>query len=120
MAPHDRPALVVEEDAALRAYMVAVIERQGLECVAAATGEEALELLGGRDAQLAVLEVGRPGTDAFAVADELDGVPVIIVTGDPVTAYARAGELKNEYEVLPKTMMPDVFESAVARSADRR
>jgi DNA-binding response OmpR family regulator len=120
MSPHDRPVLVVEDDPALRAYMVAAIERQGFECVAAASGEEALELLGGREAQLAVLDVGQPEMDAFAVADELDGVPVIIVTGDPVTAYARAGELKNEYEVLPKTMMPDVFESAVARSAERR
>ena len=120
MPQRDRPVLVVEDDAVLRAYMVAVIERQGFECVAAASGQEALELLGGRDAQLAVLDVGAPGTDGFAVADELDGVPVIIVTADPVTAYARAGELSNEYEVLPKTMMPDVFESAVARSAERR
>ena len=120
MPLHDRPVLVVEDDAELRRYMVAAIERQGFECVAAATGEEALELLGGREAQLAVLEVGSPGMDGFAVADELDGVPVIIVTADPVNAYARAGELSNEYEVLPKTMMPDVFESAVARSTERR
>ncbi len=120
MPPHDRPVLVVEGDDVLREYMVAVIERQGFECVAAASGEEALALLGGREARLAVLDVGAPGTDEFAVADELDGVPVIIVTADPVTAYARAGELANEYEVLPKTMMPDVFESAVERSADRR
>jgi DNA-binding response OmpR family regulator len=114
MASHHRPVLVVEEDAALRAYMVAVIERQGLEVVAAATGEDALELLGGREAQLAVLDIALRGMDACAVADELDGVPVIIVTADPVNAYARASELTNEYQVVPRKLMPDVFESAVA------
>jgi DNA-binding response OmpR family regulator len=118
MPPQDRPVLVVETDAALRAYMVAVIERHGFDVVAAGTGEEALELLDGRAAQLAVLDIGLPEMDGVAVADELDGVPVIVVTGDPVGAYARAGELENEYQVLPKTLMPDVFESAVAAFGD--
>ena len=114
MPSHDRPVLVVQHDAALREYMVDVIEGHGFEVLAAETGEDALELLAGREAQLAVLEVGLPGMDGFAVAEELDGAPVIIVTADPVAAYARAGELRNEYQVLPQRLMPDVFESAVS------
>ncbi len=114
MPPSAQPVLVVEDDAGLRAYMVAVIQRHGFEVISAASGEEALELLRGREAQLAVLDVGLPGMDGFAVADQLDGVPVIIVTGDPVNAYAHVNELRTEYQVLPKTMMADLFDSAVA------
>ena len=44
---------------------------------------------------------------------ELDGVPVIIVTGDPVNAYAHVGDIENEYQVLPKALMPQLFDSAV-------
>ncbi len=115
--PHDRPVLVVEDDPGLRAYMVMVCERHGFEVVAAGSGEEALELLAGREAQLAVLDIGLPGMDGFAVADQLDGVPVIIVTGDPVNAYAHVGELTADYQVMPKAVMAELLDSAVGSYA---
>ena len=116
---HSLPALVVEDDEGLRAYLVAVLEHQGFEVVAAGSAEEAIERLGGRRAQLAVLDVGLPGEDGFAVADSLGGdVPVIIVTGDPVNAYAKAAARPDlHYDVLPKPFAPELFEHAVARAA---
>ncbi|HVM16748.1 MAG TPA: response regulator [Gaiellaceae bacterium] len=115
---HVLPALVVEDDEGLRAYLVAVLEHHGFEVVAAGSAEEATALLRGRRAQLAVLDVGLPGEDGFAVADSLgDDVPVIIVTGDPVNAYAKARMRPDlRYDVLPKPFSPELFEHAVARA----
>jgi CheY-like chemotaxis protein len=111
------PALVVEDDDGLRAYMVAVLEQHGYPVVAAASAEEAIERLAGQRAALAVLDIGRPGEDGFVVADTLGDVPVIIVTGDPVGAYAKAhARPKLDYRVLPKPFAPEVFESTVEQA----
>ena len=84
------PVLVVEDDAGLRAYLATILEGQGYTVIAAGSGEEALEALGNRKAMLAVLDIGLPGMDGFAVAEHLDNdVPVIVVTGDPLKAKMR-------------------------------
>jgi CheY-like chemotaxis protein len=109
-----RPVLVAEDDAGVRAFIVAVLEGQGHRVVAADSGEEALRLLAGEPARLAVLDLGLPGMDGFAVRDNLDAdVPVIMVTGDPDTARARDPELC----VLPKPLAPEALERALAALA---
>jgi two-component system, cell cycle sensor histidine kinase and response regulator CckA len=107
--------LVVEDDGGVRAFLVAVLQRQGYRVIAAGSGEEALQLLGDEPAQLAVLDMTLPGMDGFAVAEVLaPNVPVIIVTGDPVGAYARTVGRTERFQVLPKPVAPDLFEHAVA------
>jgi DNA-binding response OmpR family regulator len=92
-----------------------VLARQGYRVVAAASGEEAAELLHGERAGLAVLDVGLPGMDGFAVAEQLaPDVPVIIVTGDPVGAYARMQGRVEHFQVLPKPLDVELLEHAVA------
>jgi len=109
-----RPVLVVEDDDGVRTFLVATLAEHGHRVIAAATGEEALRLLGGESARLAVLDVTLPGMDGFAVADRLaPDVPVIIVTGDPVGAYARAQGRTLSYQVLPKPVAPELLEHAV-------
>ena len=110
-----RPVLVVEDDPGMRAFVVDVLQHDGYRVIAAGTGEEALQLLGDEPALAAVLDIGLPGMDGFAVADELSrDVPVIIVTGDPIDAYARAGARGINYQVLPKPVAPELLEHAVA------
>ncbi|MGH3104381.1 MAG: response regulator transcription factor [Gaiellaceae bacterium] len=117
MPPTSGPALVVEDDASLRAYLVSELEHMGYRVVAAASGEEALGLMKREHASLAVLDIGLPGMDGFGVADALgDDVPVIIVTGDPVAAYAKAYGRTMNYRVLPKPIPPELFEHAVRES----
>jgi DNA-binding response OmpR family regulator len=111
------PALVVEDDEGLRAYLVAELEQMGYRVIAASSGEEAIDLLGRESTRLAVLDIGLPGIDGFGVADCLGReVPVIFVTGDPIDAYARAYERSMNYQVLPKPFQPDVFQHAVRSS----
>lgn len=116
-APPPLPALVVEDDAGLRAFLVSELEGMGYRVIAAGSGEEALELLDREPARLAVLDIGLPGIDGFTVADRLSrDCPVIFVTGDPVDAYARAHERVLNYQVLPKPFQPDLFQHAVRAS----
>jgi DNA-binding response OmpR family regulator len=108
------PVLVVEDNPGVREFVVSVLVRQGYRVVAAASGEEAAKLLDGERAQLAVLDVGLPGMDGFAVAEQLaPGVPVIIVTGDPVGAYARMHGRVEHFQVLPKPLAVELLEHAV-------
>ena len=108
------PVLVVEDDQGVREFLVSVLVQQGYRVVAASSGEEAVELLDGEHAQLAVLDIGLPGMDGFAVAEQLaPGVPVIIVTGDPVGAYARVQGRVEHFQVLPKPIAAELLEHAV-------
>jgi DNA-binding response OmpR family regulator len=111
----DSPVLVVEDDPGAREFLVSVLARQGYRVVAASSGEEAAELIGDERAQLAVLDVGLPGMDGFAVAELLaSDVPVILVTGDPVAAYARIEGRVEHFQVLPKPVAPELLEHAIA------
>jgi len=112
--PQARPVLVVEDDAGLRAYLVTILEQQGYRVVAAGSGEEALELLGNEKAMLAVLDIGLPGMDGFAVAEQLTAdVPVIVVTGDPLRAKMKAFGRSPSMTILAKPITSEAFEHAL-------
>ena len=112
--PTSRPVLVVEDDAGLRAYLATILEGQGYTVIAAGSGEEALAALGGRKAMFAVLDIGLPGMDGFAVAEQLaEDVPVIVVTGDPLKAKMRAFGRSKPLKILPKPITPEQFEAAL-------
>ena len=115
MSSLGQPVLVVEDDAGVRTFLVSVLEEQGFRVIAAASGEEAAELLHDEHAQLAVLDMGLPGMDGFEVAARLaPDVPVIIVTGDPVGAYARMQGRVEHIQELPKPIAAELLEHAVA------
>jgi CheY-like chemotaxis protein len=109
-----RVVLVVEDDAGLRAYLSAILEQHGYRVVAAGSGEEALKVLGNEQAMLAVLDIGLPGMDGFAVAEHLaPDVPVIVVTGDPLKAKMRAFGRTKPLTILAKPVTPEQFEAAL-------
>jgi len=109
-----RTVLVVEDDAGLRAYLTDILEGQGYSVVAAGSGEEALAALGTMKATLAVLDIGLPGMDGFAVAEHLaKDVPVIVVTGDPLKAKMRAFGRTTPLTILAKPITPEQFEAAL-------
>jgi CheY-like chemotaxis protein len=112
-----RPVLVVEDDAGLRAYLSAILEDHGYRVIAAGSGEEALASLAGEEAMLAVLDVGLPGMDGFAVAEHLaPDVPVIVVTGDPLRAKMRAFGRPKKLTILSKPVTPEQFQAALSAS----
>ncbi len=77
--------LIVDDDPAQRRILEEVIRRLGYETKAAASGEQALDILLGPDAgaiSLVLLDLVMPGTDGLAVLERVSGkpgVPPIIV-----------------------------------------
>lgn len=109
-----RPILVVEDDAGLRTYLTSILLDQGYSVIATSSGEEALKALGTQQAILAVLDIGLPGMDGFAVLEHLaKDVPVIIVTGDPLKAKMRAFGRSTPLTILSKPITPEQFEAAL-------
>jgi two-component system response regulator MprA len=80
-----RTVLVVEDDVGLRAYLTAILEEQGYSVIAAGSGEEALQALGGQKAMLAVLDIGLPGMDGLELCRRVrrlgNRVPILMLTG---------------------------------------
>jgi len=114
MAERQRPVLVVEDDDGLRTYLTTTLEEYGYRVIAAASGEEALAALGEEAPLLAVLDVGLPGMDGFAVAEQLaPDVPVIVVTGDPLRAKMRAFGRATRLTILAKPITAEQFTQAV-------
>lgn len=73
----------------------ALLRRDGLHCLKARSGEEALELLLVHDVALALLDVQMPGMDGFELAEFLRGnertrhVPIIFLTAGSADAQRR-------------------------------
>lgn len=73
----------------------ALLQREGLVCLKARSGEEALELLLVHDIALALLDVQMPGMDGFQLAEFMRGnarslhVPIIFLTAGTADAQRR-------------------------------
>ena len=92
-----------------------MLEAEGFTVVGgAADGAAALAAVQRLRPEVVLLDVQLPGVDGFAVAEQLaPGVPVIIVTGDPVGAYARVQGRVEQFQVLPKPVAAELLEHAV-------
>lgn len=81
----NRCVLVVEDEPRLRAMLLRAIPDMGFEATGAATGEEALRIIGDRTPAIAILDLNLPGIDGMALFEKLrELIPhlqVIIMTG---------------------------------------
>ena len=108
----ERPVLVVDGDDAFRERVVTVFRRAGLNAAGARGGEAALQLAATRPGAV-VLEVELADVDGFEVCHELrerhgDDLPVIMVSGERVTAHDRiAGLLIGADDYLVKPVNDD-------------
>ncbi|HSB53490.1 MAG TPA: response regulator, partial [Gemmatimonadales bacterium] len=85
--PRNRRLLVVEDNAAERLSIMALLEHDDVEIATASTGREALEALRTRAYDCAVLDLRLPDMSGFEVLEEMRGdpelmdVPVVVFTG---------------------------------------
>jgi PAS domain S-box-containing protein len=87
--------LVVDDDPAARKLLGELLRGEGAEVVEAGDGAQALEALHGARPDLLLVDLLMPGTDGFAVVDEvrarpdLDDLPILVVTAKDLTESDR-------------------------------
>ena len=115
------PVLVVEDDEACRALMVALLDRIGCTVEEAASGEEALAMAKANPPALVLLDIGIPGISGYEVCHELretfgQTLPVVFVSGNRVETQDRiAGLLLGADDYIVKPFNPDELVARVRR-----
>ncbi len=96
----------------------ALLQREGLVCLKAQTGEEALEYLLSHDVALALLDVQMPGMDGFQLAEFMRGaevsrhVPIIFLTAGTADRQRRfRGYEAGAVDFLQKPVEADILRS---------
>jgi signal transduction histidine kinase len=96
----------------------ALLQRDGLVCLKAHSGEEALEILLVQTVALALLDVQMPGMDGFQLAEFMRGserarhIPIIFVTAGSADNRRRfRGYEAGAVDFIQKPIEPDVLRS---------
>lgn len=96
----------------------ALLQREGLVCLKARSGDEALELLLSHDVALALLDVQMPGMDGFQLAEFMRGaevsrhVPIIFLTAGTADRQRRfRGYEAGAVDFLQKPVDADILRS---------
>ncbi len=96
----------------------ALLQREGLTCLKARSGEDALELLLTHDVALALLDVQMPGMNGFELAEYMRGnvrtshVPIIFVTAGTTDSQRRfRGYEAGAVDFIQKPIEADVLRS---------
>jgi signal transduction histidine kinase len=99
----------------------ALLQREGLLCHKATSGEEALELLLVQDMALALLDVQMPGMDGFQLAEFMRGsertrhIPIIFLTAGSADHQRRfRGYEAGAVDFLQKPIEADILRSKAA------
>ena len=96
----------------------ALLQREGLTCLKARSGEEALELLLAHEVALALLDVQMPGMDGFELAEFMRGserarhIPIIFVTAGSADLQRRfRGYEAGAVDFIQKPIEPTILRS---------
>lgn len=89
------PILVVEDDPSIRELLCDAFGSEGLPVVAAADGQDAIEVARAQRPSVVILDVGLPRVDGAGVAGAIhdeygDAVPLIVVTAGGRIAEASS------------------------------
>jgi two-component system, cell cycle sensor histidine kinase and response regulator CckA len=107
VAPSTRPViLLVEDDDPVRELIGRALRANGFEVVAAASGEEALDLEPGRQVDVLLSDVMLPHRNGFEVANQIHArsprIPIVFMSGSYDQAVAEAAHLDISSTILQK------------------
>ncbi len=88
--------LIVDDDPILQMALTRRLEAQGFEVMSATSGEEALDLLGNKPADVVVSDVMMPGMDGFEFCHHLRSSPAGEMV--PFIFLSNLGELTNRVQ----------------------
>jgi two-component system cell cycle sensor histidine kinase/response regulator CckA len=116
IASPTRPVvLLIEDDDPVRELIGRALRANGFEVVAAASGEEALDLERDRHVDLLLSDVMLPNQNGFEVAHQIHGrspqIPIVFMSGYYDQAVAEAAHLDISSTILQKPFaMADLLE----------
>jgi DNA-binding NarL/FixJ family response regulator len=119
------PVLVADSDCTFRAAVAALLQRVGIACVAAASGDEAVDAARSQRPSVVVLEVelrDRSGYETCRVLRELYGetLPILFVSSKRTKPHDRvAGLLLGADDYLTKPADPDELLARILRAQRR-
>jgi len=113
--------LVVDDEALLGELFAMILGAAGWQVDAARSGDEALDLLGGRHYDVVLSDIDMPGMNVRQLLQavrtrDLD-LPVVLVTGHPQVESAAQALEQGALRYLLKPVAPDTLIEAVARAA---
>jgi two-component system, NtrC family, nitrogen regulation response regulator NtrX len=115
-------ALIVEDDARIRANLVYRISRLGLDAEAVASAEEALERLATFPCDLLVLDVRLPGMSGVELVRRLTSSgrlpPTVIVSGEASVSEAVEALQLGVHDFIEKPFSPERLERSVRNTLD--
>lgn len=109
--------LVVDNDEAMRAMAVEMLQSENRVIVDCGTADEALRLACADDLDVVVAEVGMPEISGLALLSKLRennlDLPVVFVTGSPTLETARTAVSQGAFRYLRKPVSRDELRAAV-------
>jgi NtrC-family two-component system response regulator AlgB len=113
--------LLIDDDASLRRTIGTALEAMGHEVSAARDGTEALEMLGRRSFEAALLDLRLGREQGLDLLPELlrlaPGLPVVIITAYATIATAVEAMRRGAADYLPKPFTPDQLRAVLERVA---
>jgi DNA-binding NtrC family response regulator len=120
----ERVVLVVDDEAAQRTVLAGFLRKRGMEVVAAASADEALQIATRRTVDLVLTDLNMPGRDGLALVEGLRAVnpeiPVIVMTAFGTVASAVDAMKRGAADYLTKPIDLDELEVLVSRTLERR
>jgi DNA-binding response OmpR family regulator len=87
--------LVVDDNAGILEFLLLLLSKNGLNCVGASSGQEALEIVSQRNIDLIILDVMMPVMDGLQVCREIKkhhpSIPIILLTAKDDMGTRAAG-----------------------------
>jgi len=105
--------LMVDDEARFRETTARLLTNRGFDTTIAASGEEALKILGKTAQDVVVLDIRMPGMDGHqalsAIKKQFPDLPVIMLTGHGTANSARAALTQEAYDYLSKPCDIDIL-----------
>ena len=116
--------LIVDDEEVLRDVLDAVLRREGFDIVAAASGEEALNLLDSEEVDLVILDVMLPGISGIdtlrAIRISNPNLPVIVITAFSSIDGAIDAMKQGAFHYIPKPFKNEEVVLTVNKALEQR
>jgi len=116
--------LLVDDDLEFVRSITPALERRGIDVTEAMDGAQALEKVGDRFFDVALVDVVMPGMDGITLMDRLKEadpfLEVVILTGNPQVGDARRGLREGAFDYLTKPQPIEALVKAIRAAWARR